>query len=91
MHTFASLKISTCCQVPNWSKFRQSLTHPALSRWSSSQLINPNKEGFYYRGFMGSYTMRLLWRGQEVGEVEVQVEEDKDLVCTLNSDMTFVC
>ena len=60
--------------------------------WRSNNLLTPEEEGgFYYRGFMGNYTLRLLWRGEEVGKIEVKVDEDKDLVCMLNSDLTFVC
>merc|ERR1711953_920043 len=46
---------------------------------------------FSFRGFMGNYRLRLLHGSGDYGTVEMLLDDDLDLHCTLGQDQLLVC
>jgi len=46
---------------------------------------------FSFRGFMGNYRLRLLHGSEDYGTVEMLLDDDLNLHCTLGQDQLLVC
>ena len=61
--------------------------------WMTKMTIHAdsNEDGYFFRGFMGDYNLKILRGSTIIGEIEFKLDNDMEILCVGEGSSTIIC